>query len=364
MHENEKDIYGDVPECVLDIVESVGSQALRLAWDPANYVQVGVTPFSQGYTALRPYMDYVQIKDAVLATGDVVPAGEGDGQVRETVRALARRRLRRLCSMEPHLGTLQRVRRALRSRELHARHPRVHRHSRQRRDRVPMSTPKIRFALVGAGVIGTVHAEALSQLPDVAELVAVVDRDPARARELATRYGAAVATADLDAVLRRDDVDAVTICTPSGCARRREPYAALEGGQARRRREADRHHARRGRPDHRRGENAPGRPVAVVSQHRFDRSTEKVLDAVRDGHLGTVTSAIASHAWWRGQSYYDSGEWRGTWSLDGGGAVMNQTVHTINLMITTVGVPVGGLRLHRMASPTSASRSRTPQSRW
>jgi predicted dehydrogenase len=78
----------------------------------------------------------------------------------------------------------------------------------------------------------------------------------------------------------------------------------------------------------------------VISQHRFDRSTEKVLQAVRDGHLGTVTSAIASHAWWRGQSYYDSGEWRGTWALDGGGAVMNQTVHTINLMITTLGTPV------------------------
>ena len=73
---------------------------------------------------------------------------------------------------------------------------------------------------------------------------------------------------------------------------------------------------------------------------RRDRSTEKVLQAVRDGHLGTVTSAIASHAWWRGQTYYDSGDWRGTWALDGGGAIMNQTVHTINLMITTVGTPV------------------------
>ena len=61
---------------------------------------------------------------------------------------------------------------------------------------------------------------------------------------------------------------------------------------------------------------------------------------MRDGHLGTITSAIASHAWWRGQSYYDSGDWRGTWALDGGGAVMNQTVHTINLLITTLGTPV------------------------
>ena len=87
-------------------------------------------------------------------------------------------------------------------------------------------------------------------------------------------------------------------------------------------------------------EKRSGKTVAVISQHRFDRSTEKVQQAVRDGHLGTITSAIASHAWWRGQSYYDSGDWRGTWALDGGGAVMNQTVHTINLMITTLGTPV------------------------
>ena len=105
LHENEKDIYGDVPERVLDIVESVGSPALRLAWDPANFVQVGVTPFTDGYAQLRPHTVYVQIKDALLATGEVVPAGEGDGQVRETVRALADDGFDGFFSMEPHLGT-------------------------------------------------------------------------------------------------------------------------------------------------------------------------------------------------------------------------------------------------------------------
>jgi len=105
LHENEKGIYGDVPERVLDVVESVGSPALRLAWDPANYVQVGVRPFTDGYAALRPYTDYVQVKDARLATGEVVAAGEGDGEVRETVRALAADGFDGYFSMEPHLGT-------------------------------------------------------------------------------------------------------------------------------------------------------------------------------------------------------------------------------------------------------------------
>ena len=139
-------------------------------------------------------------------------------------------------------------------------------------------------------------------------------------------------------MLRRDDVDAVTICTPSG-VHADGAVAALDAGK----------HVVVEKPiditlaaadriiD---AEKRSGKTVAVISQHRFDRPPRRSSQAVRDGHLGTITSAIASHAWWRGQTYYDSGDWRGTWALDGGGAVMNQTVHTINLMITTLGTPV------------------------
>jgi sugar phosphate isomerase/epimerase len=103
LHENEKAIYGDVPERVLDLVESVGSSALRLAWDNANFVQVGVAPFTDGYAMLRPYLDYLQVKDAVAATGKVVPAGEGDGQLVETLTALRDDGYAGFASLEPHL---------------------------------------------------------------------------------------------------------------------------------------------------------------------------------------------------------------------------------------------------------------------
>jgi UDP-N-acetyl-2-amino-2-deoxyglucuronate dehydrogenase len=86
-------------------------------------------------------------------------------------------------------------------------------------------------------------------------------------------------------------------------------------------------------------ERASGAKVAVVSQHRFDRSTEEVVAAIQAGDLGRLTSGIASTAWWRGQSYYDSGRWRGTWAMDGGGAIMNQTIHTIDLLVAMMGVP-------------------------
>jgi len=70
-------------------VESVGSPNPKVAWDAANFVQVGIRPFTEGYAMLRPYLEYVQIKDALLATGDVVPAGRGDGEVVE-IRELRR----------------------------------------------------------------------------------------------------------------------------------------------------------------------------------------------------------------------------------------------------------------------------------
>lgn len=104
LHENEKDIYGDVPGRILDLVESVGSPALRLAWDNANFVQVGVAPFDDGYAMLRPYLDYLQVKDAVAESGQVVPSGEGDGQLRETLTALRDDGYAGFASLEPHLA--------------------------------------------------------------------------------------------------------------------------------------------------------------------------------------------------------------------------------------------------------------------
>jgi sugar phosphate isomerase/epimerase len=105
LHENEKEIYGDVPERVAEIVEEVGSPALKVAWDSANFVQVGVKPFSEGFALLRPHLEYLQVKDARSADGTVVPAGEGDGEVEQTLRALRDDGWTGFASLEPHLAT-------------------------------------------------------------------------------------------------------------------------------------------------------------------------------------------------------------------------------------------------------------------
>ncbi len=103
LHENEKNIYGDTPERILDVIESVGSDALRVAWDSANFVQVGVRPFSDAYPLLREHIAYVQVKDASASTGLATPAGHGDGELIETLTALRDDGFAGYVSLEPHL---------------------------------------------------------------------------------------------------------------------------------------------------------------------------------------------------------------------------------------------------------------------
>ena len=103
-HENEKQIYGDTADRCADLITAVGSPALRATFDPANFVQCGVRPHSEAYALLRPFLVYLQVKDALAATGEVVPAGEGDGQLRETLTALRDSGFTGFMSLEPHLA--------------------------------------------------------------------------------------------------------------------------------------------------------------------------------------------------------------------------------------------------------------------
>lgn len=195
------------------------------------------------------------------------------------------------------------------------------------------------FAVIGAGFIGRIHAEVIEKL-DGAHLACIVDTDPARAEALAADHGDVATFASLEDALAGAPVQAVAICTPTG-VHGEGAIAALRAGL----------HTVIEKPAEvtlahcdeiiAAAEAAgPAVKVAVISQHRFDPSTEIVLDQLERGGFGTVTSGIASTNWWRGQDYYDSGDWRGTWELDGGGALMNQGIHAVDLLIAMMGRPV------------------------
>lgn len=106
LHENEKGIYGDTPARCHDLLAAIDSPILRAAWDPANFVQVGVRPHTDGYELLRPFVAYLHVKDTLRASGRVVPAGEGDGQWQETLAALRDSGFAGFCSLEPHLAAV------------------------------------------------------------------------------------------------------------------------------------------------------------------------------------------------------------------------------------------------------------------
>jgi predicted dehydrogenase len=192
-------------------------------------------------------------------------------------------------------------------------------------------------ALVGAGVIGTHHGLVLSQLADRLRLAAVVDVNLEKAERLADARGGAP-FASLTAALSSVDVDIVAVCTPTG----RHGEVAIEALQAGKHviveKPAETTVARTDEIIE--AQQKAGTLVTVISQHRFDPATEAVLAAIGRGDLGRLTSGIASIDWWRGQNYYDSGDWRGTWELDGGGALMNQGVHTVDLLVAAMGRPV------------------------
>ena len=104
LHENEKHIYGDTPERCLDLLEACASRHLRCAFDPANFVQCGVRPYTEAYPLLAEHIEYMHIKDALFADGKVTPAGDGDGDVAKVLQALKRRGYEGFLSLEPHLS--------------------------------------------------------------------------------------------------------------------------------------------------------------------------------------------------------------------------------------------------------------------
>lgn len=189
-------------------------------------------------------------------------------------------------------------------------------------------TEKLRFGIIGCGVIGPLHAEAIVSLPN-AELVAVADSELAKAEKLAATYKI-TPYQDFNAMFASEELDVIDICTPSGL-HGEHACAAMKAG----------YHVIVEKPmeitneriaEMLRVQQQTGRKMAVISQHRFDEAAMQVRKLVQEGALGRLVLGNAAIPWWRSQKYYDSGAWRGTWKLDGGGVLMNQSIHSIDVL--------------------------------
>jgi predicted dehydrogenase len=191
----------------------------------------------------------------------------------------------------------------------------------------------MRFALVGCGVIAPTHVRALLELEGRAELVACSDVVPERAQALATEFG--LHALPFEDVLADPTIDALTVCTPSGLHAEVGVPALLAGKHVVVEKPMDISVEACDRLLT--AQATSGAALGVISQHRFDPASQVVKAALEDGELGRLVLADARVPWYRTQEYYDSGDWRGTWAMDGGGVLINQGVHTLDLLRWTCG---------------------------
>ncbi len=181
------------------------------------------------------------------------------------------------------------------------------------------------------------HQQAIAACEEQgARLAAVVHHDPDRFEAISGQYGAPCMS--LEAMLKRPDIQAVSLCTPSGrhaeqavAAAAAGKHVLVEKPMATTLDDADRMI---------RACREAGVQLGIVFQRRAEPLFRRIHKAVQQGDFGDLALGVVTLPYYRGQSYYDSADWRGTWRLDGGGVLMNQGIHLIDLLVWYMGDPV------------------------
>ena len=192
---------------------------------------------------------------------------------------------------------------------------------------------KLRFAIAGCGMIAGFHADAIRSLPN-AELIGAVDYNAQKAEEFCKKYNIRV-YGSYDEVLSDGDVDAVCICTPSGFhaeqaikALQNKKHVVIEKPMALNTTDSDRIIA----------ECEKSRcMLTVISQLRFSEGVQKIKKLIDSNAFGGLIFCDLYMKYWRNPEYYANCGWKGTALLDGGGALMNQGIHGIDLLQYIVG---------------------------
>ncbi|MBM3460446.1 MAG: Gfo/Idh/MocA family oxidoreductase, partial [Armatimonadetes bacterium] len=189
---------------------------------------------------------------------------------------------------------------------------------------------------LGSGVIAPTHCKAIQALPN-ARLVACCDLEEPKVNRLAAEFGIEHVYTDYRAMLEREDVDVVEVVTWSG-VHAEQGLAAAAAGK----------HVLCTKPIDTRLERidaliaacrSAGVKLGATHQFRSYPGYKRLKQAIDEGRLGRLFLGNGFLKWWRGQEYYDSAAWRGTWALDGGGALMNQAIHYVDMLTWLLGPP-------------------------
>ncbi len=199
-----------------------------------------------------------------------------------------------------------------------------------------MASSTLGFGIVGTGMIARVHARAIAAI-DGAELVGVVSRSPERGGEFIAKQGGSLVAATVEEIVARPEIDVLCITTPSG-AHLEPALVAMAAGK----------HVVIEKPieittarvdELLAAAVQAGVKVAPIFQQRLSEGAQALKSAVDAGRFGRLISAGCYVKWFREESYYTGSNWKGTQQYDGGGAVMNQGIHGVDLLQWLAGMP-------------------------
>ncbi len=195
------------------------------------------------------------------------------------------------------------------------------------------------FGIVGLGMIADFHARAIKEMEE-GELLACYSRSAEKAEAFGKKFGC-TGYSNYPDFLAHEGLDIVSVCTPSGL--HLEPaLEAVEAGK----------HVVVEKPlevtlkrcdEMIEGAKRNGVLLAGIFPSRFHEITSVIKKTVESGRFGTLSLADAYVKWYRTQEYYDEGGWKGTWKYDGGGALMNQSIHAVDLLQWFMG-PVASIQ--------------------
>lgn len=347
-HENEKGIYGDITERCLELAEHYGER-MGCIFDPSNYIQCGSDTL-EGFKLLQDYVTYFHVKDCIAEIDTVVPAGEGDGHLVEIMRMLDDKEGVYFLSVEPHLRVFEGLdnlepddatAKAMNKKFVYpdnktsfaAACSAIH-------DIIETKIQPVRFGIIGVGNMGTSHIKMhLEGKHKELRFTAIADIDPGRL-EAAKALMPSLKTYDsAEALIDSGEVDVALIATPHYDHSPIAQYAFSKGVHVLTEKPAGVYTKQV------REMNEAAAKTDLVFGIMYNQRTNcvyrKMRELVQSGELGEIrrVSWIITD-WYRTQAYYNSGGWRATWKGEGGGVLLNQCPHNLDLWQWICGLPV------------------------
>ena len=347
-HENEKGIYGDITERCVELAEHYGER-MGCIFDPSNYIQCGCDTL-EGFKLLQDKVTYMHVKDCIAAIDTVVPAGEGDGHLEEILKMLDEKEAVYFLSVEPHLRVFEGLENlepddatanAMNKKFVYpdnktsfaAACTAIH-------SIIENKVQPVRFGIIGVGNMGKSHINMhIKGEHKELRITAIADINPERLAAAAELLPGVKTYDTAEALLDSGEVDAVIIATPHYDHSPIAQYAFSKGVHVLTEKPAG-VYAKQVREM-----NEAAAKTDLVFGIMYNQRTNcvyrKMREIIQSGELGEIrrVSWIITD-WYRTQSYYNSGGWRATWGGEGGGVLLNQCPHNLDLWQWICGLPV------------------------